>query len=88
MSLVCTVFERPGFPSLRCRLGVNPSHPSVNEHPHHETVKSAEEKKERREERERQMEQEAKGKERELQITLLWKPHMGNVPFFKENGRE
>ena len=74
--------------SLRCCVGVDPSHPSVNEHPNHETVKAVEEKKGRREERERQVEQKAKDKERELQITLLWKPHMGNVPFFRENGRE
>jgi len=51
-------------------------------------VKSVEEKKERKEERERQEEQKAKEKERELRITLLWKPHMGNVPFFREAGRE
>ena len=85
---MCTGFERPGFLSLKCRIGVNPLHPSVNERPHHETVKDADEKKERREERERQVELKVKDKERELQVTLLWKPHMGNVPFFKENGRE
>lgn len=77
-----------GLLSLRCCIGVSPSHQSVHEHPNHETVKAVEEKKGRREERERQVEQKAKDKERELQITLLWKPHMGNVPFFRENGRE
>jgi hypothetical protein len=30
----------------------------------------------------------AKENRRELQITLLWKPHMGNVAFFREAGRE
>jgi len=51
-------------------------------------VKEIEEKKERKEERERQKEQKAKDSGRELQITLLWKPHMGNVAFFREAGRE
>ena len=51
-------------------------------------MKDFEEKKERKEERERQEEQKAKQKGRELQITLLWKPHMGNVAFFREAGKE
>jgi len=51
-------------------------------------VKEVEDKKERKEERERQEGQKAKGNGRELQITLLWKPHMGNVAFFREVGRE
>lgn len=68
--------------------GVNESHPSVDGHANHITVKEVGEKKERKEERERQEEQKAKEKGRELQITLLWKPHMGNVAFFREAGRE
>ena len=51
-------------------------------------MKDVEEKEEKKEERERHEEQKAKERGRELQITLLWKPHMGNVAFFKETGRE
>jgi hypothetical protein len=51
-------------------------------------VKEVEEKKGKKEERERQEEQKSKENRRELQITLLWKPHMGNVAFFREAGRE
>lgn len=81
--------EAFGFTKLlRYYAGVNQSHPSVDEHANHVTVKEVEEKKGRKEERERQEEQKAKEKERELQITLLWKPHMGNVPFFREAGKE
>jgi len=87
--LVCVVPLRPlnSF-SLRLYAGVNRSHPSVDAHHNHVTMKDVEEKKERREERDRQEEQKAKEKGRELQITLLWKPHMGNVAFFKEAGKE
>jgi hypothetical protein len=51
-------------------------------------VRDIEEKEERKEERERHEELKAKEKGRELQITLLFKPHMGNAAFFKETGRE
>jgi len=51
-------------------------------------VKDVEEKEERKGERERHEEQKVVEKGRELQITLLWKPHMGNVAFFKEAGKE
>lgn len=68
--------------------GVNQSHSSIDEHPDHLTVKDVEEKKERNEERERREEQKAKEKERELRITLLWKPHMANVALFRAAGRE
>jgi len=74
--------------SLIYRVGVNQSHPSVDGHPSHITVKDVEEREERKGERERHEEQKAMEKGRELQITLLWKPHMGNVAFFKEAGRE
>lgn len=67
---------------------MNRSHDSVDGHASHVTVKEIEEKKGRKEERERQEEQKAKEKDRELQITLLWKPHMGNVAFFKSAGKE
>ena len=73
---------------LKCHTGVNNSHPSVDGHPNHITVKDVEEKEERKGERERHEEQKAMEKGRELQITLLWKPHMGNVAFFKEAGKE
>ena len=76
------------FLLLRCHTGVNQSHPSVDGHPNHVTVKDVEEKEERKGERERHEEQKAVEKGRELQITLLWKPHMGNVAFFKEAGKE
>ncbi|KAF9784781.1 hypothetical protein BJ322DRAFT_1109491 [Thelephora terrestris] len=68
--------------------GVDPSHQVVGEHASHVTVKEVEEKKQRKEQRERQEEQKAKEKGRELQISLLWKPHMGNVAFFKEAGKD
>ena len=74
--------------SLKSHTGVNQSHSSVDGHLIHVTVKDVEEKEERKEERERQEERKAKEKGRELQVTLLWKPHMGNVLFFKEAGRE
>ena len=74
--------------SLRCYAGVDRSHPSIDEHANHVTVQEIEEKKGRREEQERQEEQKAKEKGRELQITLLWKPHMANVAFFREAGKE
>jgi len=51
-------------------------------------MKDVEEKEERKGERERHEEQKAVEKGRELQITLLWKPHMGNVAFFREAGKE
>jgi hypothetical protein len=51
-------------------------------------VKEVEEKRGKKEERERQEEQKVKEKGRELQITLLWKPHMGNVAFFREARKE
>lgn len=85
---MCIEFEHSGLFLLICYVGVNPSHPSVDGHSNHVTVKDVEEKKGRKEERERQEEQKAKEKGRELQIVLLWKPHMGNVPFFRETGRE
>ena len=73
---------------LRYHTGVNQSHPSVYGHPNHVTVKDVAEKEERKGERERHEEQKTVEKGRELQITLLWKPHMGNVAFFKEAGKE
>jgi hypothetical protein len=73
---------------LKHYAGVDQSHSSVGGHSSHITVKDVEEKKERKEERERQEEHKAKEKEREFQITLFWKPHAGNVGFFKEAGRE
>lgn len=76
------------FLPLRSCAGVNPSHSDVEAHASHITVKEVEEKKEKQEDRERREEQKAKEKERELQITLFWKPHMGNVAFFKEAGKE
>ena len=51
-------------------------------------MKDVEKKEERKEEQERKEQQKAKEKGRELQIVLLWKPHMGNVSFFKEAGKE
>lgn len=68
--------------------GVDQSHPSVDEHSDHVTVKDVEEKKERNEERERREEQKAKEKERELRITLLWKPHRASVALFEAAGRK
>ena len=69
-------------------VGVNQSHPSVDGHHSHVTLKDIEEKEERKEGRERQEQQKAEEKKRELRIILLWKPHMGNVAFFKEAGKE
>lgn len=69
-------------------VGVNRSHPSIDGHFNHVTVKEIEEKKGKKVEQERQEEQKAKEKGRELQITLFWKPHMGNVAFFRTAGRE
>ena len=80
--------QRSGLFPLITHEGVNQSHPSVDEHPNHVTVKDVEKREERKEERERQKEEKAKEKGRELQITLLWKPHMGNVAFFREAGKE
>ena len=68
-------------------LGVDKLHPSVDTHALHVTLKEVEEKKGRKEERERQEDQRVKEKGRELQITLLWKPHMGNVALFREAPR-
>ena len=85
---MCSTSKYLGLPLLIFHVGVNPSHPGINEHSNHVTVKDIEEKRVRKEERERQEEQKVKEKERELQITLLWRPHMGNVPFFREVGRE
>jgi hypothetical protein len=86
---VRTTSTKSGFIfSLRSYPGVDPSHQVVGEHASHVTVKEVEEKKQRKEQRERQEEQKAKEKGRELQISLLWKPHMGNVAFFKEAGKE
>lgn len=73
---------------LKFCAGVDRSHPSVDGHVNHITMKEIEEKKGKKEERERQEEQMAREKGRELQITLLWKPHMSNVAFFRAAGKE
>jgi hypothetical protein len=51
-------------------------------------VKGVETKKEQKEEREREEEEKRRAKNRELQITQLWKPHMWSVAWFKEINKE
>jgi hypothetical protein len=51
-------------------------------------MKDVELKNERKEEQDRQAEEKKKEKDRELQITLFWKPHLRNVPLFREAQQE
>lgn len=76
---------------LRCIshvLGIHANHKDVEGHVAYRTIKDIETRKERKEEREREVEEKKRDKDRELQVTLLWKPHVGSAVWFKAAGKE
>jgi len=69
-------------------LGVDGSHPSVQAHVRHVTIKDIEAHKEKEEEVQTQEMEKAREKHRERQVTLLRKPGPVSATFFRRIGKE
>ena len=69
-------------------IGVNGSHPSVQAHVHHVTVKDVEAHKAKQEEVQTMEMEKAKEQHRERQVTLVRKPGPASATFFRRVGKE
>ena len=69
-------------------IGVDGSHPSVQAHVRHVTIRDVEAYKEKQEEAQAQETEKAKMQRRVLQVTRLRKPGPVSAPFFQRVGKE
>lgn len=68
--------------------GINASHEEVLGHAEYQTAKEVETAQHEEEERESQEVEEQRAKDRQFQITTLWKPQAGLIIWFKAAGKE
>ena len=69
-------------------IGVDGSHPSVQAHVHHVTVRDVDARKEKQEEAQTREKEKVEEQHRERKVTLLRKPGPVSATFFRRIGKE